>query len=161
MKKEILATAAAILFTGSLIAQETTIYAPITYAEEIYRDVETPHTRCWDETVTTRRSNRGRNGVIGGVVGGILGSRIGGGRGRTAATIAGALLGSRAGRRNAGSRTSTETVERCETEYRTERVFSGCRVEYEFGDESYRLRMDQCPTGNEIALRVNFSPILD
>jgi len=142
-------------------------YAPVISAEPVYETHNKPVNRevCWEERHYERESGprSHTSTVVGAIIGGAVGSRFGGGRGKVATTAAGAALGGSigrdAGRHNRSDRYYPVDQERCEIQrdYRTERVRTGYRVQYEYDGEVYETRTRHRP-GDTIRVRVAVSP---
>jgi uncharacterized protein YcfJ len=142
-------------------------YAPVTRVEPIVRQVriETPRRECYDDVryVDERPPQTAGRALLGGIIGGVIGHQIGSGRGNDAATVAGAVIGAGIGadsaRREYGSRTREERVERCNVRYEHEyeERIDGYRVTYEYNGREYTTRMPYDP-GERIKVRVAVAP---
>jgi len=148
--------------SGQVHAEEFADVGRVISSEPIYVIEQRPSRHCWTEyeTVTsapTREKSVG-GAIIGGIAGGILGHQVGGGGGRNVATAVGAATGAVVGDRmdNSGAdapRTSSQPVERCETQYQETRVQSGYRVTYQFQNRTFTTTLPSDP-GASVPLRI-------
>jgi len=142
-------------------------YAPVTRVEPIVRQVriETPRRECYDDVryVDERPPQVAGRTLLGGIIGGVIGHQFGSGHGRDAATVAGAVIGAAVGndsaRRQYGTDTREERVERCNVRYdhEYEERIDGYRVTYEYNGREYTTRMPYDP-GERIKVRVAVAP---
>ncbi len=144
--------------------------ARVVSAEPVTREyrVNTPRTRCWDETVTRYEQPTSRSytpEIVGALLGAAVGHQFGSGRGQDAATVAGAVLGGSVGRdfnrRRDTGRAYQGTEERCETYQETtiEQEVVGYDVTYRYHGKLFTARTDEHP-GDTIRVRVGVSPVL-
>lgn len=155
---------------GATVRQDESFYdkAEVTQVTPIYEIVEvnTPETRCWDETVRRRQSggNSLAGTIVGGIVGGVVGHQIGGGRGKDVATVAGSVIGAAVGHEVADDhrppRYSTDTTRHCEEVDRIseEERLVGYRVEYQYKGHTFFTRTDEHP-GKWIRVAVDVEPV--
>ncbi len=147
---------------GLAHAEEFADVGRVLSSEPIYAIEQRPEQRCRTEyeTVTSappREKSLG-GAILGGIAGGILGHQVGGGGGKDVATAVGAATGAVVGDRmdNSGAdapRTSSQPVERCETQYREQRVLTGYRVTYQYQNRTFVTDLPADP-GASVPLRI-------
>jgi uncharacterized protein YcfJ len=170
----------------ALAGHDSYRYAKVVDVDPIYRyhSVQVPQRECWTEVEyeqvpVYRRDYRSDHTqrssavptIAGGLVGGVIGRQFGSGRGRDAMTVVGTLVGAAIGHQSshrnqyepayteAGYRTVSHPVERCEVRYLTEerRELEGYRVTYRYGGRNYTTRTQVHP-GTRIRVQVEVTP---
>jgi uncharacterized protein YcfJ len=90
MKTHLIAAAALVLATGSIVSAPSASAQSRRTQHQVCRDVQTKEIQSKDD-------NRLIGTGVGAVAGGLLGNQVGGGKGKTLATVAGAVGGGYAG----------------------------------------------------------------
>ena len=140
------AIAAASVFSGATFAQEQ---GRVISTTPVIQQVAVPRQVCANEQVmTTSQSNKSGGGaLLGGVAGGAVGNAVGKGSGRAAATVIGIFGGAILGNHLEGGKpeTSTQNVQRCNTQTFYENRTTAYNVVYEFNGKQYQVQMPQDP----------------
>jgi uncharacterized protein YcfJ len=131
---------AALLMASSFIAHADEL-ATVISSTPILEQVSVPATVCVNRQVTVQGEKSGGGALLGAVAGGAVGNAIGQGSGNALATAIGVIGGAMLGDSVEGPpATSTQTVQDCHQETRTETRTRAYRVVYEYAGFPQRLR---------------------
>jgi uncharacterized protein YcfJ len=140
------ALAAASALSSPIFAQEQ---GRVISTTPVIQQVAVPRQVCANEVVSTssQGNKSGGGALLGGVAGGAVGNAIGKGSGRAAATALGIFGGAILGNHIEGgkSETSTQNVQRCNTQTFYENRTTAYNVVYEFNGKQYQVQMPQDP----------------
>lgn len=128
------------------LAQAGNEKARVVSSTPIYETVSVPREVCRAEQVVVPGRSSGAGAIMGGIAGGAMGNAIGGGSGRAIATVLGVVGGAVLGDRIEGrGPATTQTVQRCQTEYVSEQRPAGYNVVYEYAGRRYSMQTEQAP----------------
>jgi uncharacterized protein YcfJ len=145
---------AALLMASSFIAHADEL-ATVISSTPILEQVSVPATVCVNRQVTVQGEKSGGGALLGAVAGGAVGNAIGQGSGNALATAIGVIGGAMLGDSVEGPpATSTQTVQDCHQETRTETRTRAYRVVYEYAGKRYEIETAQ-PPGPTIPVRVS------
>lgn len=132
--------------SASGLAQAGSERARVISSTPIYETVSVPRDVCRAEQVVVRGGTSGAGALMGGIAGGAMGNAVGGGSGRAIATVVGLIGGAVIGDRIEGRQPDRyETVQRCQTEYVSEKRPAGYNVVYEYAGRQYSMQTAQAP----------------
>lgn len=146
--------AAGVAFSGGALAQEQ---GRVISTTPVIQQVAVPRQVCAQEQVSVNSAGQksGAGALIGGVAGGAVGNAMGKGSGRAAATAIGIFGGAILGNHLEGGKpeTTTQNVQRCNTQTFYENRTTAYNVVYEFNGKQYQVQMPQDP-GPFVSLQV-------
>ena len=156
----VVATAGGAIAGYSALSDKTPTHAEVLKVVEIKDNERIPREVCEEVAVTRQKPAQDQHQILGSVagavIGGALGNQVGGGSGKKIATVAGAAAGGYAGNktqeRMQQNNTYTTTEQRCKTVYDSKEKTVGYQVDYQIGERTGSVRMDNHP-GDRIPLQ--------
>lgn len=156
----VVATAGGAIAGYNALSDKTPTHAEVLNVVEIKDNERIPREVCEEVAVTRQKPAQDQHQILGSVagavIGGALGNQVGGGSGKKIATVAGAAAGGYAGNktqeRMQQNNTYTTTEQRCKTVYDSKEKTVGYQVDYQIGERTGSVRMDNHP-GSRIPLQ--------
>lgn len=156
----VVATAGGAIAGYNALSDKAPSHAEVIKVVEIKDNERIPREVCEQVAVTHQKPVQDQHQILGSVagavIGGALGNQVGGGSGKKIATVAGAAAGGYAGNktqeRMQQNNTYTTTEQRCKTVYDSKEKTVGYQVDYQIGERTGSVRMDNHP-GDRIPLQ--------